>query len=305
MVCGIDIGGTKIELAVYDRGMHRVHSCRTETPVHDYPSFLGVLSRLVREADIALGERQAVGLSFPGIIGPGGLAISTNVPCIQGKPVMADIEAALARSVVHLNDTRAFALSESRGGALDGVAVGMGIVLGTGVAGALCIGGRVHSGWQGAAGEFGHMPLSRNLLEKYDLPASHCPCGSDGCAEAILSGPGLVRIGTRFGADCDTAEELVRQAEQRFKAAERSLEAYKDCLGYFFSRLTLLIDPQVIVLGGGLSNARLLLQGLPAAIAMHLFNGLNPPKIAAPKYGACGGVRGAAILAMERSRPSA
>lgn len=304
MVCGIDIGGTKMQLAVYDRAMKEVHSRRTVTPVHDYRAFLRVLSDMIRSADGAGRERQAVGLAFPGLIGPDGAAISTNISCIQGRPVIADIEAASGRSVAYLNDTSAFTLSESRGGALDGAAIGMGVVLGTGVAGALCIEGRLYDGSQHAAGEYGHMPLPRNLLEKYGLPASRCLCGTDGCAEAYLSGRGLVRIGTRFGLRCSSAEDVLRRGEEGVTAALRSVEAYMDCLGYFVSRLTLLFDPDVIALGGGLSNVRLLYRELPAAIGAHLFEGLKPPSIAAPRFGACSGVRGAAILALNGSMPN-
>lgn len=300
MVCGIDIGGTKLQLTVFGRTMNEVHSRRQATPVHDYRAFLDALSDLVRSADEAAGERLAVGLAFPGIVARDGRAISTNIPCVHGRPVMADIEAALGREVVYLNDTRAFTLSESRGGALEGVSIGMGIILGTGVAGALCIGGRLYGGSRGVAGEYGHMPLPRNLLEKYALPSSHCPCGSDGCAEAFLSGPGLMRIGSRFGVMCNSAEELLVQAQEGVEAAQRSIQAYMDCLGYFISRLTLLFDPDLIALGGGLSNARRLHRELPAAVGVHLFEGLQPPSIAAPRFGACSGVRGAAILALER-----
>ena len=303
MVCGIDIGGTKLQLAVFDRAMNEVHSRRAATPVHDYGAFLDALGALVRSADEIARKTQAVGLAFPGIVGSGGLAISTNIPCIRGRPVMADIQTALARRVVHLNDTRAFALSESRGGALDGAAIGMGVVLGTGVAGALCIGRRLWAGSQGIAGEYGHMPLPRNLLEKYALPQTRCACGTDGCAEAFLSGPGLVRMGIRFGAAGSTAEELLKEAGEGGEAAERSLQAYIDCLGYFLSRLTLLFDPDVIALGGGLSHVRRLYRELPAAIGVHLFDGLKAPSIAAPRFGACSGVRGAAILALEASNP--
>ena len=223
MVCGIDIGGTKLQLAVFDRAMNEVHSRRAATPVRDYGAFLDALAALVRSADEIARKTQAVGLAFPGIVGSGGLAISTNIPCIRGRPVMADIQAALARRVVHLNDTRAFALSESRGGALDGAAIGMGVVLGTGVAGALCIGRRLWAGSQGIAGEYGHMPLPRNLLKKYALPQSRCACGTDGCAEAFLSGPGLVRMGIRFGAAGSTAEELLKEAGEVLGALNRSL----------------------------------------------------------------------------------
>ena len=303
MVCGIDIGGTKLQLAVYDRSMNEVHASRTGTPIHDYRAFLKALTALVRSADETMGEKQTVGLAFPGIIDRAGLAISTNIPCIRGKPVIADIGRALGRCVVHINDTRAFTLSESRGGALEGATVGMGVVLGTGVAGALCIRGKMYRSFQGAAGEYGHLPLPRNLLEKYGLPARYCPCGSDGCAEAFLSGPGLVRIGNRFGASCNTAEELLQAAGQHVTAAERSLQAYLDCLGFFVSRLTLLIDPDVIVLGGGLSNVKRLHRELPGAVSAHLLDGLEAPSIAPPRFGAGSGVRGAAILAMEEHSP--
>ena len=211
MVCGIDIGGTKLQLTVYGRTMNEVHSRREPTPVNDYRVFLNVLNHLVRSADDTVGERLPVGLAFPGILARDGRAISTNIPCVHGKTVMADIEETLGRDIVHLNDTRAFTLSESRGGALEGALIGMGIILGTGVAGALCVGGLLYGGSQGLAGEYGHMPLPRNLLEKYALPSSHCACGSDGCAEAFLSGPGLLRIGSRFGVACNSAEELLRQ----------------------------------------------------------------------------------------------
>ena len=304
MFCGIDIGGTKLHLGVFDRTMNEVHSCRAATPALDYAAFLQALRALVRSAEETVGETQAVGLAFPGMIGTGGLAISTNIPCIRGRPVMADIQATLNRSILHLNDTRAFALSESRGGALDGAAIGMGVVLGTGVAGALCVGRRLWSGSQGIAGEYGHMPLPRNLLEKYALPPSHCACGTDGCAEAYLSGPGLVRMGTRFGAGGSTAEELLQEADDGVEAAELSLQGYIDCLGYFLSRLTLLFDPEVIALGGGLSQARRLYRELPGAIGAHLFEGLKAPSVAAPRYGACSGARGAAILALEASNPT-
>ena len=299
MVCGLDIGGTKLQLTVFDRSMKEVHSCRAATPVRDYRAFLAALRDMVRSADEAVQERLAVGLAFPGIIASDGLAISTNIPCIHGRAVMADIEAALARDIVYLNDTRAFTLSESRGGALDGASIGMGLILGTGVAGSLCVGGQLYGRARGAAGEYGHMPLPRNLLEKYALPARRCPCGTDGCAEAFLSGPGLVRVGSRFGVACNSAEALLRQADEGVAGAQRSVRAYLDCLGYFISRLILLFDPDRIVLGGGLSNARRLFRELPAAIRMHLFEGLEPPPIAAPRFGACSGVRGAAILALE------
>ena len=304
MVCGIDIGGTKLRLTVFDRQMNEVLTCREVTPVNDYRAFLAVLSDMVQSADDAVHDRLAVGLAFPGIFARDGRAISTNIPCIHGRAVMADIQATLGREVVYLNDTRAFTLSESRGGALDGASIGLGIILGTGVAGALCIGGRLYGGYKSVASEYGHMPLPRNLLDKYALPTSHCACGSDGCAEAFLSGPGLVRIGFRFGVVCNSAEELLQRTDEGVAAAQLSMQAYLDCLGYFISRLMLLFDPDLIALGGGLSNVRRLYRELPAAVGVHLFDGLQSPSIAAPRFGSCSGVRGAAILALERPAPA-
>jgi len=297
VICGIDIGGTKLLLVVFDDELRAVHSSRAPTPGHSYGAFLDSLASLVRAADEFAGRRLPLGLAFPGIIASTGEAISTNVPCINGQPVIADLEQALARPVAHLNDVRAFALSESQGGALATARVGMGLVLGTGVAGVLCIDGCLHSGSQGIAGEYGHMPLPRHLLAQYRLPKSHCRCGTDGCVEAYLSGPGLVRIGRAFGTSAASAERLLKQAQEGCAKAQAARSAWIDCLGYFVSRVTLLVDPHVVVLGGGLSGVALLYRTLPAATEAHLFDGLRPPLIRAPRFGAQSGARGAAVFA--------
>ena len=299
MVCGIDIGGTKMQCAVYSKSLEQVASSRLPTPGHDYAAFLRTLADMVEAADEIAGEPQAVGLALPGVVDDDGLTVSAHVPCINGKHLVADIERTLGRPVVHDNDTRTFTLSEARGGALDGVSVAVGVVLGTGVAGTLCVGGRPCTGKRGIAGEYGHIAMPPDLLDKYDLPAQKCICGAAGCAEQILSGPGLLRLGTRFGATYGAVERLLEDMRRGVPAAQRTFDAYIDCLGYFVSRLTLLLDPDVMAFGGGLSNVDEIYARLPEAAEAYLFDGLGAPAIAAPRFGATSGARGAAILALE------
>ena len=299
MACGIDIGGTKVQAAVYTRSLEQVASWCLPTPRGDYGAFLRTLTEMVNQADTIAGGREAVGMALPGVVKSDGRTISAHIPCINGRPLVADIERSLGRPVAHDNDTRAFTLSEAQGGALHGVAVAMGIILGTGVAGALCIQGRLRAGAHGAAGEYGHIPMPANLIEKYDLPARDCLCGAAGCAEQTLSGPALLRAGRRLGATGNSVQRLLQDARAGDPAAQRVLDAYIDCLGYFVSRLTLLFDPHTIALGGGLSNVAELYDRLPAAVEAYLFDGLKAPVIAPPKFGATSGVRGAAILALQ------
>lgn len=305
MVCGVDIGGTKMQCAVYCESLHHLASRREPTPRDDYAAFLRTLIDMVRESDETVGSPQAVGLALPGIVDADGLTISTQIPCINGRSLVSDIERALDRTVAHDNDTRAFTLSEARGGALDGVPVGMGIVLGTGVAGALCIDGRLYTSTRGIAGEYGHLAMPADLLAKYDVPARSCACGAAACAEQILSGPGLLWTGAHLGANYAAVERLLKDLRQGLPAARRALDAYIDCLGYFVSRLTLLLDPDVMVLGGGLSNITEIYSRLPDAARAYLFDGLPSPAIAAPRFGATSGARGAAILALHAGLPLA
>lgn len=299
MACGIDIGGTKIELAIYDRSMERGKSWRIPTPGRDYAAFLEAVAGMVRRADELCGERQAVGLAVPGVVDSDGLAVSILVPCLNGKRVVGDIERAIRRPVAHDNDTRAFTLSEARGGALAGFPVAMGIILGTGVAGTLCIDGKLHPRRRGIAGEYGHLAIPKPLIERFGLPAYDCACGAAGCAEQYLSGPGMLRIASRLGATYASVERLLSEMRQGEPVAQRTFEAYIEILGYFVSRLTLISDPDIVVLGGGLSNVAEIYDRLPAAVAAYLFEGIRPPKIVPPKFGAAGGARGAAILAPE------
>ena len=304
MTLGIDIGGTKILAAVFDGTLSTVASWRVPTPGRDYTAFLATLVALVEQADRTAGSRQAVGLARPGLVDRHGRSISVNVPCIHGRLAVGEFEAAIGRPVTHENDLRAFTLSESRGGALDGVRVGVGIVLGTGVGGTLCVDGRLHDDGAGVAGEYGHLALPPHLIDAYELPAGRCPCGATGCAEAVLSGPGLLRAAARRGRQYGSVPRLVADARAGDRAACGAFDAYIDCLGYFVSRLTLLVGPQVVVFGGGLSGIAELYERVPAAATAYLFDGLSAPAITPPTFGPAGGARGAAILAAGAHAPA-
>ena len=299
MVLGIDIGGTKMELAVFDAAFERCASWREPTPGRDYATFLRTLADMVRRADDVCGARQPVGLALPGIVDENARHVAVNVPCLAGKRVVRDIEDLLERPVAYTNDTRAFALSESRGGALDGAAVALGIILGTGVGGTLCVDGRPLGAESTIAGEYGHIPMASNLLHKYSLAARMCPCGAAGCVEQTLSGPGLLRLGAALGAAYPSVGQWVGDLHTGVERAARVLDAYVDCLGYFISRLTLMLDPDVVVFGGGISNVSQIYGELTAATKTYLFDGVRVPRIKAPTFGATSGARGAAILAWE------
>ena len=194
MASGIDIGGTKIALTLYDRSLKPIQSWREPTPKRDYGAFLAALAALIQRADAAAGARQEVGIALPGAVDADGRTISVHVPCLNGRRTVADIEAALERPVAVDNDARAFTLSEARGGALADVRIGMGVILGTGVAATLCLDGGLYPSRRGVAGEFGHLALPTDLLEAYDLAVTTCACGATGCAEQVLAGAGFLRL---------------------------------------------------------------------------------------------------------------
>lgn len=297
MASGIDIGGTKTALTLFDRSLTPIQSWRKPTPKHDYGVFLETLAAMVRTADAAAGSRQAVGLALPGVVDADGRTVSVHLPCLNGQRIVADVARALDRPVVHENDVRAFTLSESHGGALSNVRIGMGVILGTGVAATLCIDGQLYPSRRAVAGEFGHIALPPDLVSAYDLPVAECACGAAGCVEQVLSGPGLLRVAERIGGRYATVEALVEDLRAGVPAARRAFSAYVDCLGYFLSRLTLTLDPETVVLGGGLSSVTELYARLPAAVGARLFDGVTPPLVVPPRFGADGGARGAALLA--------
>jgi N-acetylglucosamine kinase len=297
MIYGIDIGGTKIEFVVFDDTLEAVERQRLATPAHDYDAFTKVLTRLIEGADARFGQKARVGLGMPGFTDRAGRALCANLPGITGHLVTRDMAERIGRPVAMLNDTRCFALSEARGGAGEGHRVVFGAILGTGAAGGLVIDGQVEDGHRGLAGEYGHLPLPAALQQTYALPILRCGCGLPGCFEAYVAGKGLIDLARHFGSDAADSRALVTAWRAGDRAAVATHDAFLDLLGASFANIVKLCDPDIIVMGGGLSLIEEVCAGLPAAISGHLFPGLSSPPVARAKFGDSSGVRGAAILA--------
>lgn len=301
---GIDIGGSKIELVAFAEDGHELkeaHRERIATPGTDFAEFLLAIQGLVGRADKALGLQAPVGIGLPGVIDSvTGRQLSSNVPALNGRAVVASLKEALERPVAVGNDCQCFALSEAQGGAADGQPSMFGAIIGTGAGGGYCVDGRLLRGANGVAGEWGHWPLPAALLAQYDLPVIGCPCGRRGCLERYVSGPGMSQLHSHAGGDDLTPAAIVAQARAGSADAARTMALHVDLLGHALATLVLTLDPHAIVLGGGLSQLPHLYEQLPAATRRHLFPGVRVPPILPPKFGDAGGARGAALLARQQ-----
>lgn len=295
---GLDVGGTKIEMAIFDQGFNLVHSWRIPTPTQNYAEFLDAVAGLVKQADEKyLGVSLGVGM--PGIIDKYGKVKSANVPCATGHYIEQDLKHKLQRQLHVANDCHLFALSEANGGAGQGMASVYGAILGTGAAGGFCLQGKLLQSWQNISGEYGHIGASAAVVNKYKLPVYQCGCGLMGCYEAYIAGPGLGRLFQHFGAHSTDSKAYVEQLRAGNGVAGKTFECHMDLLGAAFANLVLSYDPDVIVMGGGLSKIPEIIQALPEAIGQHLFTGVEVPAIKLAEFGDSSGVRGAAILAAQ------
>ncbi len=288
---GIDLGGTKTEGIVMDATGHVLERERRLTPQEDgYDAILTNICNLVRDLERSARQPCQVGIGTPGAISTrtGGLK-NSNTVCLNGKPIHTDLARLLARPVRVANDANCFALSEALDGAAVGVPVVFGVIMGTGVGGGIVVNGRVVEGLQHIAGEWGH-----NVLE---LDGPPCYCGKHGCVETFLSGPGLVREWQRQRGDSALeAKDIVAHAEQGDPKAEAVMLRYLDRFGRALSSVINILDPDVVVLGGGMSNiARLYTDGRDG-VARYVFNDELRTKILPHVHGDSSGVRGAAQL---------
>lgn len=297
---GIDVGGTKTEFAVFDHNFQCIHSERTSTPVNDYGAFIKSIGDLIKSGDAAYGANCTIGVGLTGLVDRQGNSFSVNVPCLNGKRVQDDLAAAIGRQVSCINDVRAFALSEAQGGAGEGYVTMVGVILGTGAASGTCHSGVLQLGANGVAGEWGHLPIASGLTERFKLPLFECTCGNLACAELYVSGPGLARLARHYiNEEIDSAEcvALMRRGDS---AAARVIDIWIDCVASVTSQLVLHINPDVIVLGGGMSNIDELYDRLPSATQTMLPWTISPPPIRRALFGDASGVRGAAIIGARR-----
>lgn len=297
---GIDIGGSKIELVAFDAAMRAGWRHRVATPQGNYDAFLETIAELVATADRELGRpADAIGVALPGVReARSGRQLSANVPSLTGQCVAHDLQERLRRPLRCGNDLQCFALSEARGGAGDGYPSMFGMILGTGAGGGFCVDGRLLSGCNGLAGEWGHWSVPAHLLQRHRLPVLDCGCGLQGCIERYVSGSGLAAIERHLGGCAANATTVIALAARGDARARRALDIHRDLLGHSLAALVLALDPHVIVLGGGLSRYPPLYPLLPAATAAHLFDGVQVPPIVPPRFGDAGGARGAALLAL-------
>jgi fructokinase len=292
---GIDLGGTKIEGAAIDgSGAVRVRR-RVATPAGNYHATIAAISALVRTIEGEIGEAASIGIGMPGTISPAtGVVKNANSTCLIGRPLQRDIEAALGRPTRLANDANCFTLSEATDGAAAGLPTVFGVILGTGVGGGVAIGGRVLLGANAIAGEWGHNPLPWPTPD--EIPGPRCYCGRSGCIETFLAGPGLSADHFRQTGQRLSPAAIADATGEGDAASSTTLERYMDRLARGLATVINLIDPDAIVLGGGLSGITALYEGVPRLWTRYVFSDRVVTRLLPPAHGDSSGVRGAAWL---------
>ena len=292
---GVDLGGSKIEVAVIDAAGNLHRRRRIATPRGDYAGTVRAVAGLVAAVEEEIGADAKVGIAIPGtIVAATGLVKNANSTWLNGRSLGRDIEAALGRPVRLGNDANCFALSEAADGAAAGCEVVFGVILGTGVGGGIAVGGRILVGPNGIAGEWGHNPLPAPQLD--EIPGPPCYCGRSGCIETFLSGPGLAADHCRHTGQTLEAPRIAAGAAAGNDACRATLERYADRLGRAFAGVINIVDPDAIVLGGGLSRLSFLYDEVPRRWGRHVFSDSVVTRLLPPRYGDSSGVRGAAWL---------
>ncbi len=295
MRIGLDLGGTKIEgVALGDDGA-QIARRRVATPRHDYAATLETMAGLVRALEAETGARGSVGVGMPGALSPAsGLVKNANSTWLIGQPLDQDLSGLLGRPVRFANDANCFALSEAVDGAAAGARVVFGVIVGTGTGGGVVVDRKVLTGPNAIAGEWGHNPLPWPREGEWPGPA--CYCGKTGCVETFLSGPGLARdFRQATGADV-AAPEIVSRAELGNEAAAAALERYEERMARALAVVLNILDPDVVVLGGGMSHVARLYERVPRLWQEWAFSDRVDTVLKPPIHGDSSGVRGAAWL---------
>jgi fructokinase len=292
---GIDLGGTKIEIAALDGAGTPTLRRRVPTPRGDYEATVAAIAALVDDAERALGERGTVGVGIPGTISAAtGRVRNANSTWLNGRPLREDLCRALGREVRIQNDANCLAVSEAVDGAAAGARVAFAAILGTGVGAGIAIDGRALVGANGIAGEWGHVPLPAPRDD--ERPGPRCWCGRDGCIETWLSGPALAADHRRATGEAIDTGELARRAAEGDARCAASLGRWLDRLARGLAMVIDVLDPDVVVLGGGLSNVDAAVRELPARLAPRVFSDELRTAIRRSAHGDSSGVRGAAWL---------
>lgn len=295
MRIGVDLGGTKIEAVAIAANGRMLLRRRVATPRDDYDATLSTIASLVAELETQLGQRASLGIGTPGALSPfSGRLRNANSIWLNDRALGDDLEKALRRPVRIANDADCFTLSEAVDGAAAGARTVFGVIIGTGTGGGIVIDGHLLQGPNAIAGEWGHNPLP--WPGEDELPGPNCYCGKRGCIETFCSGPGLTADLLRAGGPRLDGPAILSAAEHGDRNAEDALARHEDRLARALASVVNLLDPEVIVLGGGLSNLRRLYRNLPTLVARHIFSDGFATRIVPPKFGDSSGVRGAARL---------
>ena len=294
MKVGVDLGGTKIEIIALDES-EVLHRERRPTPHGDYPATLSAVAELVRRAEATVGAIERVGIGHPGAISPvTGLIKNSNSTLLNGKALDRDLESALGREVRLANDADCFALSEAIDGAGAGAETVFGVILGTGVGGGIVVRRELVVGPNAITGEWGHNPLPAPTAEEWE--GEECYCGRTGCIETFLSGRGMTLEYTKRLGEEHSVPEIANRAAAGDPEAQAALDLYADRLARALASVINILDPHVIVLGGGLSNLDYLYGTVPQLWGGHVLSDTVETKLARNVHGDSSGVRGAAWL---------
>jgi fructokinase len=299
MRIGVDLGGTKIEALALDNEGKELVRHRVDTPREDYDATIAAIAELVRRIERETGSTGTVGAGTPGSVSSlTGLVKNSNSTWLNGRPLDRDLSVALDREVRVANDANCLAVSEATDGAARGKRVVFGVILGTGCGGGVAIDGHVHAGPNGVAGEWGHSQLPWARPE--ELPGPACYCGKRGCLEMWISGTGVARDHRETTGRERTTREIMQAYEVGDPDAVATVERFEDRLARGLAQVINILDPDVLVFGGGLSKAEYLYRDIPRKLSQYVFGGEVATPVLQAQYGDSSGIRGAAWLWPEK-----
>jgi len=292
---GIDLGGTKIEGIALSEAGEELFRHRISTPQGDYQGILHSITDLIKQIETNTSDKGSIGICTPGALSPAtGLLRNSNSVCMNGKPVLDDLQELIQREIRIANDANCFALSEAVDGVAKNASVVFGVIIGTGTGAGVVVDKKVLVGPNAIAGEWGHNPLP--WPKDVELPGPECYCGKSGCIETWLSGPGIVRdheLHNNVFLDAETLDGKARFGDEE---ANETLQRYENRMARSLAHVINIIDPDAIVLGGGMGNIKRLYKNVPEIWGEYVFSDVVNTKLLAPAHGDSSGVRGAAWL---------
>ena len=295
MKAGIDLGGTKIEILVISEDGKELLRDRAATPKDNYQKIIDAITALIKRAEDDLKQKCSIGICTPGSLSPTtGLLRNSNTTCLNGKSFKQDLEQSLAREIRMTNDANCFALSEAIDGAACDADSVFGVIVGTGTGGGLVVNKKVLMGVNAIAGEWGHNPLP--WPDDGELELTKCWCGQQGCIETFLSGPGFENEFSRISQKKLSAEKIVKLVASGDDNAVQAINCYEHRMARSLAHVINIFDPEVIVLGGGMSNFQRIYENVPKHWQQWIFSDCVATELMPPKFGDSSGVRGAAWL---------